>query len=108
MKLTNAVEFYSCLLMIMDHYGYDHQVYEKLPEEVDELQEAFDAYFDKPSPEHWHHVIEEAADVHIMLEQFQMLITPEDKAEFDKICMDKLHREIERIEQAGGKNGLSK
>lgn len=52
MKLTNAVEFYSCLLMIMDHYGYDHQVYEKLPEEVDELQEAFDAYFDKPSPEH--------------------------------------------------------
>lgn len=28
MKLTNAVEFYSCLLMIMDHYGYDHQVYE--------------------------------------------------------------------------------
>ena len=41
MKLTNAVEFYSCLLMIMDHYGYDHQVYEKLPEEVDELQEAF-------------------------------------------------------------------
>lgn len=52
--------------------------------------------------------IEECADVHIMLEQFQMLITPEDKKEFDKICMDKLHREIGRIEQAGGKNGLSK
>lgn len=34
----------------------------------------------------------------IMLEQFQMLITPEDKQEFDKICMDKLHREIGRIE----------
>lgn len=108
MNLSNAVEFYSCLIAIMNHYGYDHQVYEKLPEEVDELQEAFDAYFDKPSPEHWHHVIEECADVHIMLEQFQMLITPEDKKEFDKICMDKLHREIRRIEQAGGKNGLSK
>ena len=42
MNLSNAVEFYSCLIAIMDHYGYDHQVYEKLPEEVDELQEAFD------------------------------------------------------------------
>ena len=46
MTLNKAVEVYSYLLMIMDHYGYDHQVYEKLPEEVDELQEAFDAYFD--------------------------------------------------------------
>ena len=43
MTLNKAVEFYSYLLMIMDHYGYDHQVYEKLPEEVDELQEAFHA-----------------------------------------------------------------
>ena len=98
MTLNKAVEFYSYLLMIMDHYVYDPQVYEQLTEEVDVLQEAFDAYFDKPSLEHWHHVIEECADVHIMLEQFQMLITPEDKAEFDKICMDKLHREIGRIE----------
>lgn len=65
-------------------------------------------FFDNPSPEHWHHVIEEAADVHIMLEQFQMLITPDDKKEFDKICMDKLHREIKRIEKREGKNGLSK
>lgn len=50
MKLTNAVEFYSCLIAIMDHYGYDHQVYEKLPEEVDELNTAFDEYFEEPSP----------------------------------------------------------
>ena len=71
MNLSNAVDFYSCLIAIMDHYGYDHQVYAILPEEVDELREAFDAYFDKPSPEHWHHVIEECADVHIMLELFQ-------------------------------------
>ena len=42
MTLNNAVEFYSCLIMIMDHYGYDNQVFEKLPEEVDELQEASD------------------------------------------------------------------
>lgn len=76
MNLSNAVEFYSCLIAIMNHYGYDHQVYEKLPEEV---------------------------DVHIMLEQFQMLITSEDKKEFDKICMDKLHREVGRIEAGGTK-----
>lgn len=31
MTLNNAVEFYSCLIMIMDHYGYDNQVFEKLP-----------------------------------------------------------------------------
>jgi hypothetical protein len=31
------------------------------------------------------------------------LITPEDKAEFDKICMDKLHREIGRIEASEGR-----
>ncbi len=102
MTLNNAVEFYSCLLAIMDHYGYDHQVYEKLPEEVDELQEAFIDFFDNPSPEHWHHVIEEAADVHIMIEQFKMLIKPEDKKEFDKICLEKVNREIGRIEKAGG------
>ena len=102
MTLNNAVEFYSCLLAIMDHYGYDHQVYEKLPEEVDELNTAFDEYFEEPSPEHWHHVIEEAADVHIMIEQFKMLIKPEDKKEFDKICLEKVNREIGRIEKAGG------
>ena len=103
MTLNNEVEFYSCLLTIMTHYGYDHQVYEKLPEEVDELNTAFDEYFKEPSPEHWHHVIEEAADVHIMIEQFKMLIKPEDKKEFDKICLEKVNREIGRIE-AGGKN----
>lgn len=102
MNLSNAVEFYSCLIAIMNHYGYDHQVYEKLPEEVDELQEAFIDFFDNPSPEHWHHVIEEAADVHIMIEQFKMLIKPEDKKEFDKICLEKVNREIGRIEKAGG------
>ncbi len=100
MNLSNAVEFYSCLIAIMDHYGYDHQIFRKVPEEVKELKEAYDEYFKEPSPEHWHHVIEEAADVHIMLEQFQMLITPDDKKEFDRICLEKLHREVGRIEHA--------
>ena len=59
-------------------------------------------YFDKPSREHWLHIIEEAADVHIMIEQFKMLIKPEDKKEFDKICLEKVNREIGRIEKAGG------
>lgn len=100
MNLSNAVEFYSCLIAIMDHYGYDYQVYVKLPEEVEELLGAFDDYFDSPSPEHWHDVIEGAADVHIMLEQFQMLITTEDKKEFDRICLETVHREVGRIEHA--------
>lgn len=102
MNLSNAVEFYSCLIAIMNHYGYDHQVYEKLPEEVDELNEAFIDYFKEPTREHWLHIIEEAADVHIMIEQFKMLIKPEDKKEFDKICLEKVNREIGRIEKAGG------
>ena len=102
MNLHNAAKFEDCLVRISNHYGYDNQVFEKLPEEVDELQEAFDIYFDNPSKEHWLHIIEEAADVHIMIEQFKMLITPEDKKEFDKICLEKVNREIGRIEKAGG------
>lgn len=99
MTLNNAVAFYSGLIRIMEHYGYDHQVLKKVPEEVKELKDAYDEYLKERSPEHWHHVIEEAADVSIMLEQFQMLIRPEDKRMFDKICMDKVHREIGRIER---------
>lgn len=103
MNLHNAAKFEDCLVRISTHYGYDNQVFEKLPEEVDELQEAFIDYFKEPTREHWLHIIEEAADVHIMLEQFQMLISPADKKEFDKICMDKLHREVGRIEAGGTK-----
>ena len=102
MNLHNAAKFEDCLVRISTHYGYDNQVFEKLPEEVDELQEAFIDYFKEPTREHWQHIIEEAADVHIMIEQFKMLIKPEDKKEFDKVCLEKVNREIGRIE-AGGK-----
>ena len=102
MNLHNAAKFEDCLVRISTHYGYDNQVFEKLPEEVDELQEAFIDYFKEPTREHWLHIIEEAADVHIMIEQFMMLIKPEDKKEFDKVCLEKVNREIGRIE-AGGK-----
>lgn len=101
MNLHNAAKFEDCLVRISTHYGYDNQVFEKLPEEVDELQEAFIDYFKEPTREHWLHIIEEA-DVHIMIEQFKMLIKPEDKKEFDKVCLEKVNREIGRIE-AGGK-----
>ena len=102
MNLHNAAKFEDCLVRISTHYGYDNQVFEKLPEEVDELQEAFIDYFKEPTREHWLHIIEEAADVHIMIEQFKMLIKPEDKKEFDKVCLEKVNREMGRIE-AGGK-----
>ena len=102
MNLHNAAKFEDCLVRISTHYGYDNQVFEKLPEEVDELQEACIDYFKEPTPEHRLHISEEAADVHIMIEQFKMLIKPEDKKEFDKVCLEKVNREIGRIE-AGGK-----
>lgn len=38
-----------------------------------------------------------------MIEQFKMLIEPEDKKEFDKICLEKANREIGRIEAGGAK-----
>ena len=103
MNLHNAAKFEDCLVRISTHYGYDNQVFEKLPEEVDELQEAFIDYFKEPTHEHWLHIIEAAADVHIMIEQFKMLIKPEDKKEFDKICLEKVNREIGRIEAGGTK-----
>lgn len=102
MKLTNAVEFYSCLDVIMNHYGRQHQIFEKLPEEAVELVEAYFHHSDHPSDVNWYHIIEEAADVYVMLEQFQMLISPEEKKIFDKICMEKVRREVGRIEKAGG------
>ena len=95
----DAVEFYSCLLFIMDHYGFKHQVLQKLPEELAELLEALDEYEKNPDPDNWSQVLEEAADTFIMLEQFQMLISKKDKAMFDDNCMSKVHREIKRIER---------
>lgn len=102
MRLANAVEFYSCLDIIMNKYGKQYQVFEKLPEEVVELLEAFFYHTDHPGEDSWHHIIEEAADVYVMLEQFQMLISPEEKKLFDQICLEKVRREVGRIEKAGG------
>lgn len=102
MQIYNAVEFYSCLIKIMDHYGFDNQVFNKLPEEAFELVSAIDDYRNNPTPENWNHILEEAADTFIMLEQFQMLIKPEDKKKFDRICLSKAHRQIKRIENNGG------
>lgn len=93
-----AVDFYSCLIRIMNQYGYNHQIFKKVPEEIKELTEAYDEYKKKPSREKWLHIIEEAADCFVMLEQFQMLITPDDKREFDRVCLHKVRREVSRIE----------
>ena len=97
----DAVELYSCLIKIMDHYGYDHQIFKKVPEEIKELTDAYGEYKKNPSRKKWLHIIEEAADCFVMLEQFQMLITPPDKKEFDRICLEKVHREVGRIEKSG-------
>lgn len=100
-NMYNAVEFYTCLIKIMDHYGFDNQVFNKLPEEAFELVSAIDDYRNNPTAENWKHVLEEAADTFIMLEQFQMLISPEENKIFNRICLSKVHRQVKRIAKEG-------
>lgn len=104
MELYEASDFYHALIKIMDFYGLEHQLYKKLPEELNELIEAIQDQENLPSEEHWKHVIEEAADVFILMEQFQMLLSKEDQKLFDHICMFKTDRQLNRIKRIKRKN----
>lgn len=99
MNVYQASDFYHCLIIIIDHYGLNHQLYKKLPEELNELIEAIQDQEKSSSEEHWKHIIEEAADVFILLEQFQMLLSKGDQQLFDHICMFKVHRQLKRIKK---------
>lgn len=91
------------LLKIITHYGSSHQI-KKLNEECFELQEALiraEEFFDWGlGDEDLEHIVEEMADVQIMLEQFKVYyqehygITNE---RINKVMEYKINRQLERI-----------
>lgn len=88
---------------ILCHYGFDHQLRNKLPEEMKELTEALTFSFAgtsavKKALEN-EHILEELADVHIVLTQIIESLQPYDKGLFDKYVRYKVARQLMRIEQ---------
>ena len=93
------------LKFIAKHYGYEHQSRQCI-EEMAELTQAINKYWRKEIPNRNNHellnkIYEEMADVEVCLEQMKHLLNCSDEVEAVKIY--KVEREIQRIEQAGGK-----
>lgn len=81
---------------IIEHYGAQHQLV-KLCEECAELtQQAVKCY--DAGITYSNHLVEEMADVKVMLMQFESIMTPEDREILECIIAQKIDRQIGRIE----------
>lgn len=85
---------------IMEHYGARHQLM-KLCEECGELIQQAAKCTDKET-DYNEDMIEEMADVTIMIMQFMSILPQVDYALFRQIIREKLDRQIERIESEEG------
>lgn len=85
---------------IMQHYGAKHQLV-KLCEECGELIQQAAKCADKET-DYNEDMIEEMADVTIMIMQFMSILPRVDYALFRQIIREKLDRQIERIESEEG------
>lgn len=93
------------LRTIFDYFLAGHQL-AKLREETDEFIDAFESYYmHDPSLDNWEHLIEELADIKVVLEQFE--ITLADDAQHDgrlyhtlleKKKAEKIARTLERMQ----------
>lgn len=83
------------LSKIIDHYGETNQ-HEKAKEELQELIEAIDDYMKLPTPENRFHLIDEMADVEVMLEQLKIINVCRDEVAGRVIY--KIRRQMERME----------
>lgn len=84
---------------IINHYGAAHQLI-KLCEECAELTQQAVKCYDKGIPYN-DDMIEEIADVLVMIKQFETVMSQPDRDLLDKIIMEKLERQIKRIEEMG-------
>lgn len=82
---------------IIAHYGAQHQLV-KLCEECAELTQQAAKCYDKGIP-YSDDMIEEIADVLVMIEQFKAAMSQPDRDLLDKIIMEKLERQLDRIEE---------
>jgi NTP pyrophosphatase (non-canonical NTP hydrolase) len=85
---------------IMEHYGARHQLV-KLCEECGELIQQAAKCADKET-DYNEDMIEEMADVTIMIMQFMSILPRVDYALFRQIIREKLDRQLERIKNEGG------
>lgn len=82
------------LLFLIDHYGTKKQQ-DIAIEELAELQKAIIKYRREPSDKTKEAVIEEIADVQVMLEQLKMIFSCRSKT--DEIMDEKIERQIKRV-----------
>lgn len=82
------------LLFLIDHYGTLNQKLIAI-EEMAELQKAIVKHIRQESEENINSVIEEIADVQVMLEQLKMIFSC--KSKIDEIMDAKIDRQIKRI-----------
>lgn len=81
---------------IIEHYGVSHHLV-KLCEECAELtQQAVKCY--DAGMEYSYHLVEEMADVKVMLMQFESIMIPKDRELLEFIIAQKIDRQIGRIE----------
>ena len=94
-------EPYDLAAKIIRHYGTEHQK-DILIEECAELIQAVEKTrrFGEP-PELTADMIEEMADVYIMIMQFESIMGPYWSGVFDKTVEDKLVRQMDRISEEG-------
>lgn len=103
-------------------YGYETQT-RQLTEEIGELLQAmnkywrkdlqcgkymynpWDGYMPEDSEEYWN-LVEEIADMEIMLEQMKFFLAAKDNG-FDGIVQEKLDRQIKRMEEENAGNGFN-
>ncbi len=86
------------IIKIATHYGAEHQILKAI-EECGELQTAVIKYCFAPSDtakQTLEHLVEEAADVYILMLQIRALFSPE---VFDQFVLTKLRRQELRITQ---------
>lgn len=80
---------------IIDHYGEENQ-HEKAVEELKELAEAIKEYMALPTQENRFHMIDEMADVTVMLKQLEIMNVCRDEVAGRVIY--KIRRQMERME----------
>lgn len=85
---------------IIAHYGAEHQLV-KLCEECGELIQQAAKCYNKEIP-YSDDMIEEMADVLVMIMQFETVMSQPDRDLLDKIITEKLERQLKRIEGEGG------
>lgn len=99
------------LLRIYDHFGYKNQL-EKLAEEIKEFSDAYAEWvINGFAPEFWDHMIEELADVDILMSQFRRnIIRNDDNYLFHQDLYQaedsKIQRTLQRIEEGYYENHL--